>query len=74
MKDVIKRAVKTFIQAFFGVLVPEICIVLSGAELPASLEGWKMVVVPLICSALAAGISAAWNTIAVKGAKNEGQS
>lgn len=68
MKDVIKRAVKTFVQAFFGVLVPEICVMLGG-ELPSSLEGWRMILIPLICSALAAGISAAWNTIARKGAK-----
>lgn len=73
MKDVAKRSVKTFVQAFFGVLVPEICIMLGG-ELPSSLEGWKMVIVPLICSALAAGISAVWNTIARKGATNEGDS
>lgn len=62
MSDIIKRAVKTFVQAFFGVLVPEVCVMLGG-ELPSSLEGWRIVVMPLICSALAAGISAAWNTI-----------
>ena len=72
MNDVLKRAIKTFVQAFFGVLVPEICVMLGG-ELPSSLEGWRMVIVPLLCSALAAGISAVWNTIARKGAKDEGQ-
>lgn len=61
MKDWLIRALKTFAQAFFGVLVPEVCMILNG-----SLSDWagvKAVLVPLICSALAAGISAAWNII-----------
>lgn len=62
MKDWMIRAIKTFVQAFGGVFVPEICLVLSGA-LPADFAGWKMVLAPLICSALAAGIAAAWNII-----------
>jgi len=63
MKDVIIRAVKTFIQAFAGVLVPEICIILQGHELPIDITGWRALIIPLLCSALAAGISAVWNTI-----------
>ena len=61
MKDWLIRALKTFCQAFFGVLVPEVCMILNG-----SLSDWagvKAVLVPLICSALAPGISAAWNII-----------
>jgi len=61
MKDWLIRALKTFAQAFFGVLVPEVCLILNG-EL-TDWAGVKAILVPLICSALAAGISAAWNII-----------
>lgn len=39
MKDWMIRAIKTFVQAFFGVLVPELCVVLNGGfpeSLPAA--------------------------------------
>ena len=62
MKDVLIRAVKTFVQAFFGILVPEITMLLQGT-LPADWEGWKIALIPLLCSALAAGISAVWNVV-----------
>ena len=56
------RAIKTFIQAFGGVLIPELVMVLQG-KLPATFSGWTAVMVPIVCAALAAGISAAWNII-----------
>lgn len=62
MKDWMIRAMKTFVQAFGGVLVPEVCLILTG-NLPANFAGWKLVLTPLVCSALAAGIAAAWNII-----------
>lgn len=62
MKDWLIRALKTFAQAFFGVLIPEVCLMLNG-NLPDSIAGAKALLMPLICSALAAGISAAWNII-----------
>ena len=62
MKDWLIRALKTFAQAFFGVLVPEVCLMLNG-NLPDYIAGAKALLMPLICSALAAGISAAWNII-----------
>ena len=62
MKDWMIRAIKTFVQAFGGVFIPEICMILSGA-LPVDISAWKAVLVPLVCSAIAAGISAAWNII-----------
>lgn len=62
MKDWLVRALKTFVQAFFGVLVPEIVVILNG-NLPTDITAWQAVLVPLLTSALAAGISAAWNII-----------
>lgn len=67
MRDWIKRAIKTFIQAFLGVLVPEICIMLQNVELPFDITGAKALLIPLICSAIAGGISAVWNLILQKG-------
>ena len=62
MKDWLVRALKTFVQAFFGVLVPEIVVILNGS-LPTDITAWQAVLVPLLTSALAAGISAAGNII-----------
>lgn len=62
MNDILIRAIKTFVQAFLGVLIPEICAILNGT-LPVDLDAWKAILIPLGCSALAAGISAAWNAI-----------
>ena len=62
MKDWMVRALKTFAQAFFGVLIPEACLILSG-NLPEDIVGAKALLIPLVTSALAAGISAAWNIV-----------
>lgn len=62
MNDILIRALKTFVQAFLGVFIPEICAILNGT-LPADFEAWKAILIPLGCSALAAGISAAWNAV-----------
>lgn len=61
MPDWLERAVKTFIQAFLGVLIPEIVALLNNVDLGV-LENWK-IWVPLLSAALAAGISAAWNIV-----------
>ena len=65
MKDWQIRALKTFAQAFGGILVPEIVLVLNGG-FPESWSAWWAVLAPILCSALAAGISAAWNIILEK--------
>lgn len=62
MKDWVIRALKTFAQAFFGVLIPEACLILNG-NMPEDIVGAKALLIPLVCSALAAGISAAWNIV-----------
>lgn len=66
MKDVLIRTIKTFIEAFLGVLIPEIVMILQGT-LPAD---WCPVIVPILCAALAAGITAAWNAYLNRGGKN----
>ena len=60
--DWLERALKTFVQAFFGIAEPEVCLILSG-RLPEDWEGWVTVLIPVGCSALAAGISAGWNAL-----------
>ena len=64
-KDWQIRAVKTFIQAFGGVLVPEIVMILNSGVPESWSKTWALLA-PVICAALAAGISAAWNIIAEK--------
>lgn len=58
--NVAERAIKTFIFAFFGVFVPELCAVLSAGAAGVA-AAWPVAVVSVICAALAAGLSATWN-------------
>ena len=60
--DVLQRALKTFVQAFFGVLIPEVCVILSNVT-EYDWKQWYVWLLPIVCGALAAGISAAWNGI-----------
>lgn len=62
MSDWLIRAIKTFVQSFFGVLIPEVCIILNGG-FPESIDAAWLVLSPFVASALAAGISATWNII-----------
>lgn len=62
MSDWLVRAIKTFVQAFFGVLIPEVCIVLNGG-FPESIDAAWLVLSPFVASAFAAAISATWNII-----------
>ena len=59
--DIWERALKTFIQAFCGVLVPEIVALLQTGLKPG--EAWGAILLPIISGSLAAGISACWNVI-----------
>ena len=63
MADWLVRALKTFVQAFFGVLIPEVCLILNGG-FPESMEATWLLLSPVVAAALAAAISAAWNIIA----------
>lgn len=60
MPDWMIRALKTFVQAFFGVLIPAIVSVLNGGW-PESWGALWVVLSPVLAAALAAGISAVWN-------------
>ncbi len=64
-KDIWTRAGKTFVQAFFGVLVPELCGLLQ-LGFPTDWPTLWAILAPVIAAALAAGISAAWNIILQK--------
>lgn len=61
-KDWQIRAAKTFVQAFGGVLVPELVLILSNG-LPHGIDATWKIIFPVICAALAAGISAGWNIL-----------
>ena len=65
MADWLIRALKTFVQAFFGVLIPELCVILNGG-FPESIETTWVIFAPIVAAALSSGISAAWNIISEK--------
>ena len=61
IKDVGSRALNTFVQAFLGVLIPQIVMMLNN-YMDFDWSAWTTYL-PIITGALAAGISAAWNGI-----------
>jgi hypothetical protein len=65
MPDWLIRTIKTFVQSFFGVLIPELAIILNGG-FPASVADFWKVLAPVVAAALSAAICAAWNIIAEK--------
>ena len=60
MKDWMIRAIKTFVQAFFGVLVPEAIAILQHGWPESWASAWAYLA-PVVAAALAAAISAVWN-------------
>lgn len=62
MKDWVIRAIKTFVQAFFGVLVPAVVAMLSDG-FPADFPTMWVILAPTVSAALAAAIAAVWNYI-----------
>lgn len=62
INDLWSRAGKTAVQAFFGVLIPEIVIILTHIG-DYDFSQWQVWALPIITGALAAGISAGWNAI-----------
>lgn len=65
MKDWLKRTIKTFIQAFFGTLLPELGMVFSGSWPEDWSHAWAALA-PVLIAALSAGICAVWNIISEK--------
>lgn len=72
MKDWAIRAIKTFIQAFFGVLIPALAATLSEG-FPANLPAMWVILAPTVSAALAAAIAAVWNYILESGKLNAGE-
>lgn len=70
LKDWQIRALKTFVQAFGGVLVPELCLILNNG-LPPDITAASKILFPVLSAALAAGISAGWNAILESQRKTE---
>lgn len=62
MKDWMIRALKTFVQAFFGVLIPEVVAILQHGWPESWASVWAYLA-PVVAAALAGGISAVWNII-----------
>ena len=62
LPDWLIRTIKTFAQSFCGVLVPELCIILSGG-FPESISALWKVLSPVVAAAVSAAICAAWNII-----------
>ena len=60
-KELRERVLKTFVEAFLAVLLPDVGIIVN--QIVNEREVWWAVLLPVVASALAAGISAAWNTI-----------
>ena len=65
MKDWLIRAIKTFVQAFFGVLIPEICAILNNG-FPENWSSLWLTLAPFVAAALSAAICAVWNIILEK--------
>ena len=64
-RDIWIRAAKTFVQAFFGVLIPELCGMLQ-LGFPTDWPTMWAILAPVISAALAAAIAAAWNIVLQK--------
>ena len=62
INDLWERAGKTFVQAFFGVLIPQVVLILTNV-LEYDWGNWLTWGLPIITGALAAGISAGWNAL-----------
>ena len=62
MKDWMIRALKTLVQAFFGVLVPELALILQHGW-PEGWGGLWAALGPVLAAAVAAAISAVWNIL-----------
>lgn len=62
MKDWIIRTIKTFVQAFFGVLIPAVVAMLQNGW-PESWGKVWVILGPTVAAALAAAICAVWNII-----------
>ena len=65
MSDWMIRSIKTFVQAFLGTLIPELCAVLN-AGFPENWPAFWALTAPFVAAGLSAGICAAWNILSEK--------
>lgn len=70
INDLWERAGKTAVQAFFGILIPQIVLILSNV-LEYDWQNWTVWALPIITGALAAAISAGWNALINASAKEK---
>lgn len=70
MRDWVVRSLKTFVESFFGVLIPAVCALLSGG-FPESIHAAWVILAPTVSAALAAAITAVWNIALEKLRANE---
>lgn len=68
--DLWQRAGKTAVQAFFGVLIPQVVMILTNV-LDYDWTQWYVWGLPIITGALAAAISAGWNALINQSEKNK---
>ena len=59
------RALKTFVQTFFGVLIPAVCAILNNG-FPDNWSKLWVALSPVVAAALSAAISAVWNILIEK--------
>lgn len=62
MRDVLNRALKTFVEVFAVTFIPQLVVVLKDVE-SYDWNQWYIWLVPILLAAVGTGISAAWNGI-----------
>lgn len=62
MSDWLIRSLKTFVQTFGGIVIPEVCYILANG-FPATWSVFWAAIAPIVASALSAAICAVWNII-----------
>ena len=59
-KELLERALKTFVEAVGAVLVANLTQLTKGVD---TWEAWRLVAMPVFIGALATGISVTWNAV-----------
>ena len=62
MSDWLVRSLKTFVQTFGGIVIPEVCYILANG-FPENWSVFWAAIAPIVASALSAAICAVWNII-----------
>lgn len=62
MRDILSRAFKTFIEAFFAVLIPEIAVILQNVN-NYDWTKWYVWLAPIIAGCIGTAISITWNSL-----------